>query len=279
MAFAAYAQAILTGQDQSGQVGGFGLPVAAGWLGALAASGLVALFVGAAALRLRHDYLAITAFGVAVTIQLVALNAEALTGGAFGLNFIPRPFYATMGDPTAWNVLYLAILAALTALVYLALERLARSPFGRVLRAIREDETAAAALGKHAFIFRLQAFVIGATIMGLAGAVYAHFIGFIAPENFLPILTFQAWAMLIVGGSGNNRGAILGAVLVWAVWALSGAVMDQVLPPAMKVRGAALQVVLIGVAIAAMLVLRPRGLLGEEVVVSRHAAMEGEDRV
>ena len=100
--------------------------------------------------------------------------------------------------------------------LYLALERLVRSPWGRVLRAIREDEAAARALGKNATKFRLQAFAIGGGIMGLAGAAQAHFIGFIAPDNYMPMLTFQVWAMLIVGGSGNNRGAILGAVLVWA---------------------------------------------------------------
>ena len=83
-----------------------------------------------------------------------------------------------------------------------------RSPWGRVLRAIREDEIAAASLGKRAFRFRLQAFVIGCMLMGLGGALYAHFVGYIAPEDFLPILTFQLWTMLIVGGSGNNRGAI-----------------------------------------------------------------------
>ena len=89
-----------------------------------------------------------------------------------------------------------------------------------------EDEQAALALGKNAFTFRLQAFVIGGAIMGLAGAVQAHFIGFIAPENYVPMLTFQVWAMLIIGGSGNNRGAILGAILVWAVWAASAAAIS-----------------------------------------------------
>ena len=85
-----------------------------------------------------------------------------------------------------------------------------------MLRAIREDETAAVALGKSARRFRLEAFVIGSTLMGLAGALYVGFIGFVSPFDFLPILTFQVWAMLIVGGSGNNRGALLGALVVWA---------------------------------------------------------------
>ena len=139
-----------------------------------------------------------------------------------------------------------------------------------VLKAIREDEQAAASLGKNPFAFRLQAFVMGSAIIGLAGALYAHFLGFIAPEDFLPILTFQAWTMLIIGGSGNNRGAILGGIVVWAIWSASGAMLTALLPPEYQARGAALQIILIGVALAAVLVLRPRGVLGEEAVVSRH---------
>ena len=158
--------------------------------------------------------------------------------------------------------------------VYQALERLVRSPWGRVLRGIREDEAAAAALGKSAAAFRLQAFTLGAMVMGLAGAVYAHFIGFVAPEDFLSILTFQVWTMLVVGGSGNNRGAIAGAVAVWALWSASGAALTAVLPPELQARSAALQTVLIGVALAAVLLVRPRGLLGEATVVSRHAGPE-----
>jgi branched-chain amino acid transport system permease protein len=106
--------------------------------------------------------------------------------------------------------------------------------------------------------------------MGLGGAIYAHFIGFIAPEDFLPILTFQVWTMLVVGGSGSNRGALLGGVLVWGLWSGSGALVAALLPQALQARGAALQVVLIGVVLAAVLLRRPRGLLGEEAVVSRH---------
>jgi branched-chain amino acid transport system permease protein len=100
-------------------------------------------------------------------------------------------------------------------------------------------------------------------------------VGYIAPEDFLPILTFQVWTMLIVGGSGNNRGALLGGGLVWGLWSASGALLTAVTPQAMQARAAALQVVLIGVVLAAVLVVRPRGLLGEEAVVSRHARPEG----
>ncbi len=144
-----------------------------------------------------------------------------------------------------------------------------RSQWDRVLRAIREDEAAAASLGKRPFVFRLQSFVIGSMLMGLGGAVYAHFVGYIAPEDFLPILTYQLWAMLIVGGSGNNRGAVLGAYVVWTIWAAAGSLLRGWVPQAEQARAAALQVVLIGVLIAFMLVLRPRGLIGEQIAVSR----------
>ncbi|MEM7567536.1 MAG: branched-chain amino acid ABC transporter permease, partial [Pseudomonadota bacterium] len=128
---------------------------------------------------------------------------------------------------------------------------------------------AALSLGKSALRFRLQAFAIGGAIMALAGAVQAHFIGFIAPDNYLPILTFQVWAMLIVGGSGNMRGAVLGAVLVWGLWAASAALIEAFSPPGAQARAASLQIVLIGVMLCAILLLRPRGLLGERRLVSR----------
>ncbi len=264
VAVGAYASAILTAPPYPESLGGFGLPVLVGWLGAMLASALVGLLVGLAALRLRHDYLAIATFGVAVSIQLVALNARWLTGGPFGLQFIPRPLQGWLGTGPLWNLAYLGLVLGVLGLAYLALERLVRSPWGRVLRAIREDEQAAEALGKRAFLFRLQAFVIGCALMGLGGALYAHFVAYIAPEDFLPILTFQLWAMLIVGGAGNNRGAILGCLVVWLIWSLSGGAIRGMLPQGEQARGAALQIVLIGVMLAAMLIWRPRGLIGEK---------------
>jgi branched-chain amino acid transport system permease protein len=99
-------------------------------------------------------------------------------------------------------------------------------------------------------------------LMGLGGALHAHFLGFIAPEDFLPILTFQLWAMLIVGGSGSNRGAVLGALVVWGFWSASGVILRNWIPQAEQARAASLQVAFIGFLIAATLVIRPRGLLG-----------------
>ena len=106
--------------------------------------------------------------------------------------------------------------------------------------------------------------------MGLAGALYVSFIGFVSPFDFLPIVTFQVWAMLIVGGSGNNRGALLGALVVWAIWAGSGVAVAKLVPPSRAAQGAAIQVILIGLLLMLALLFRPRGLIGEAAVVSRH---------
>jgi branched-chain amino acid transport system permease protein len=270
VAIGAYVSALLTTPDAAGRFGGFGLPIVAGWLGAALAAGLVAFLIGALTIRLRADYLAIATFGVAVAVQLCALNLELVTGGPFGIGFIPRPFASLAGDPLAFSLANLGVLVLVVLALYLALERLLRSPWGRVLRAIREDETAALALGKSATRFRLQAFAIGGAIMGLAGAAQAHFIGFIAPDNYMPMLTFQVWAMLIVGGSGNNRGAILGAILVWGIWAGSAGAIASLFPPGEQARAASLQIVMIGVGLCAILLWRPRGILGEVKTVSRH---------
>jgi branched-chain amino acid transport system permease protein len=275
VAVGAYVSAILTTPASAQHLGGFGLPIAAGWLGGAMAAAATAALVGIATLRLRRDYLAIATFGIAASLLAVAQNAHDITGGPFGITFIPRPF-ATLSDrPALYDTVYLALMAALVGIVFLGLETLLHGPWGRALKAIREDELAAAALGKDPRRFRLEAFVIGSGIMGLAGAVEAHFVGFIAPDEYLPILTFQAWTMLIIGGSGNNRGAVLGSLVVWTLWSVSGTATHTLLPGDLQVRGAALQIVLIGVLLAAMLVLRPRGLIGERTIVSRHIMAAG----
>jgi branched-chain amino acid transport system permease protein len=262
VAIGAYASAILTTPDAVDRIGGFGWPIAAGWLAASLIAAGAAAFTGYATLRLKADYLAITTFGVAVVVQLVALNAQGLTGGPFGVAFIPRPFAAVQADPVVFNFANLAVVAGVTLAVYLALERLSASPWGRVLRALREDERAAIALGKSAQSYRIQAFAVGGGVMGLAGAVQAHFIGFIAPDNYLPTLTFQVWAMLMVGGSGSNRGAILGSIVVWAIWVGSGALTAAVVPGDLQARASSLQIVAIGVMLCMILLWRPQGFFG-----------------
>jgi branched-chain amino acid transport system permease protein len=270
IAVGAYVSALLTAAPAAGRIGGLGWPILCGWASAMLASAAVAGLIGAITLRLRADYLAITTFGIAVCLQLVALNAQGLTGGPFGIAFIPRPFAGLAGDSAAFSLANFALIALVTAIVFVLLERLTHSPWGRVLRALREDETAAASLGKSPRLYRLQAFVIGAALMGLAGAIQAHFFGFIAPDDYAPTVTFQVWVMLVLGGSGNNRGAILGAIVVWALWTLTGAAFAAFLPAGLQAPAASLRIVLIGVVLAVVLLVRPRGLIGEKTVISRH---------
>ncbi|TPK98526.1 branched-chain amino acid ABC transporter permease [Mesorhizobium sp. B2-4-12] len=263
VAIGAYTSALLTTPDDAARLGGFGLPILVGWLGAMIVGGLAAALTGVATLRLRSDYLAITTFGVAVVVQLVALNAQKLTGGPFGIGFVPRPFGSLAETPLLFNLSNLAVVSAVTLIAYLALEHLSRSPWGRVLKALREDERAAISLGKSARFYRVQAFAVGGAIMALAGALQAHFTGFIAPDNYLPILTFQVWVMLIVGGSGSNLGAVIGSILVWAIWAGSGTLTSVLFPPEQQARAASLQIVAIGVMLCVILLVRPNGLFGD----------------
>lgn len=270
----AYAFAILCGPPYASHLGGFGLPFALGLAGAAGTAGCTACLIGLATLRLREDYLAIVTIGAASILQLIALNATEVTGGSQGATSIPRPWPGLAKTVLGGDLLMLALMLVTVLLIYCALEAMVRSPWGRVLKAIREDEVAAASLGKNPFVFRLQAFVLGSVVMGLGGALYASFVGFISPTDFLPILTFQVWTMLIVGGSGNNKGAILGAVLMWAVWTLTGTFAQVLLPVAMQVKGGAAQIILIGLVLMLTLIFRPRGLVGEEATVSRAARVE-----
>jgi branched-chain amino acid transport system permease protein len=274
VAIGAYTSALLTTPDAAGRFGGFDLPIAVGWLGGMIVAGLAAAIIGVATLRLKSDYLAITTFGVAVVVQLVALNAQSLTGGPFGIGFIPRPFASLAETPLLFNFANLGVVAIVMLVVYLALEHLSHSPWGRVLKTLREDERAAVSLGKSARFYRVQAFAVGGAIMGLAGALQAHFVGFIAPDNYVPILTFQVWVMLIVGGSGSNKGAVVGSILVWAIWAGSGALTSALFSPEQQARAASLQIVAIGVMLCVILLVRPGGLFGDMPRRRRAAAQQ-----
>ena len=269
-AIGAYTHAILTAAPNPQLLGNYGLPWLVGIIAAMVVTALAAALIGLITIRLRGDYLAIATFGIGIMIQLVSLNMEPWTGGSQGITHIPKPLGAWFDTPLSYNLFYLVFMVAVVALVYWALERILSSPWGRVLRAVREDEVAASSLGKSPTSYRLQSFVLGSTLMGLAGALYVTFIGFVSPFDFLPILTFQVWAMLIVGGSGNNRGAMLGALVVWGIWAASGVAVSKWVPPSHAAQGAAIQVILIGLTLVLMLLYKPRGLIGERAVVSRH---------
>ncbi len=267
----AYVMVILAGPERAGEFGGFGLAWPLAMIGGALGAGILAFIVGLATTRLRHDYLAIATFGIAVAVEVFARNATFWTGGAKGIRGFERPLEAFISNPFVYGLFYLTIVLAVILLVYLALERLVRSPFGRLLRAIREDETAARSLGKYPARVRLQAFVLGAIIMGLAGGLYATFYAFISPQDLAPILTFQIWAMLIVGGAGNNRGAIAGTFVVWGCWVASGWALSSFAPADVQIYAGTLQYILIGLLIVGMLLAKPRGLLPEKLAVSTHS--------
>jgi branched-chain amino acid transport system permease protein len=277
-AVGAYASGIMTGPRYAETwFGGFGLPVPVGFLTAIVVTALVATIIGYVTLRLREDFLAISTFGIAVSIQLVANNLDELTRGPEGLYALPKPLSDLSESPLVDNAIYLGICVLVIGLVYWGFERILRSPWGRVLRAIREDEDAAMAMGKNVFVFRLQAFVLGSATMGLAGALYANFIGFISPTDFLPIFTIQVFVMVIVGGSGNNLGAIVGGVVMWGVWSASDSLIAAVVTPDFQTQAAAARIVLIGLILVLMLLYRPAGLLPEKHVVSAAGRLDPKD--
>jgi branched-chain amino acid transport system permease protein len=265
----AYGTLILGGTPQAGHLGGFGLPFPLALLGGMACAAALAWVVGRLTLRLRHDYLAIATFGVAVAFENFMRNAEWLAGGAKGIRGFERPLQEAIGPGLTYNALFLALVVVLLAATYWFLERLVASPFGRLLRAIREDETAAQSLGKSPSRIRLASFITGSVIMGLSGGLYGGFYAFVSPQDVLPILTFQIWAMLIVGGAGNNRGAIMGTFLIWAAWTASGWALSRFAPVEMQIYTGSIQYVLIGFIIVGMLLWRPQGLFPERLVVSQ----------
>jgi len=224
--------------------------------------------IGKVCLRLRSDYLAIATIGVAEVIRLVTRSEVWLTGAAAGVQNLPRPFGGPgfTGTPAlalGSNLAYLAIVLGLLAVAYLAVERQLRAPWGRMMRAIRDNEIAARAMGKDIERRRLEAFMLGAALMGLGGALFAHFNRFVTPDAADPMTaTFLIWIMLILGGSGNNRGALLGVAVVWTLWSASEILTDR-LPTEMAVQAKYLRVFVIGLALQLVLRFRPEGLLPE----------------
>ncbi|MFO7858972.1 MAG: branched-chain amino acid ABC transporter permease [Ectothiorhodospiraceae bacterium] len=260
----AYTSAIVTKAASNSHLGGFGQPFLLGLVAAVAVAALLGLLIGWITARLRTDYLAIASIGIAETLRMIISNEDWLTNGVRGISGISSPFsefFRSLGLG-AFGTLFVVV--AFVVLVYILAERARVSPWGRVLRAIREDEPASEAAGKNIGRFRLGAFVVGSAIMGLGGGLYAHHFGFLSPEAFLPLYgTFLVWVMLIAGGSGNNNGALLGAVVIWAIWSGSPMVIEALLPQGFGDHAASLRVILIGVLLQVILITRPEGLLPE----------------
>jgi branched-chain amino acid transport system permease protein len=275
-AVGAYTSAILTSPHADGRLGGFELPFYVGWIGSMIAAALIAWPIGKICLRFRSDYLAIASIGVAEIIRLVIKSEAELTNSARGITNIPRPF----GDLpyVESQMAYLAIVALVLFVAYLLVERQFNAPWGRMMRAIRDNELAARAMGKNVEYRRLEAFIFGSALMGLGGALFAHFNRSITPEAIDPMVaTFLVWIMLILGGSGNNRGAILGAAVVWIIWSVSEIATDQ-LPQEYAVKAKYIRLFLIGLMLQLVLRFRPEGLLPEPLRGSQRSDDASSER-
>ncbi len=228
-AIGAYVSAILTAPESPRHLGGYDLPIPVGVFIAMVVCVPVAWAIGRVCIRLRSDYLAIATLGIAEIIRLVFKNELWATNGARGVSFVPKPFEAW---DSPWDQIAMALVVlVIVALLYIAIELARTSPWGRLMAAIREDEPAALAAGKNVERFRLEAFVIGAVVMALGGAMMAHYIKFVDPKMAEPLkATFLVWVMLIAGGSGNNKGAILGAMLLWFIWSITETIAPIIIP-------------------------------------------------
>lgn len=226
----------------SGNLGGLGLPVLLAWpLGGLLAA-LAAWGIGKTALGLRSDYLAIATLGIAEIIVAVMKNEDWLARGVKMMNVQQRPWPVPFevdlqANPTFLNIAnslgfdpvtgssilvkltYMAmILAVLAGIIWLS-ERALNSPWGRMMRAIRDNEDAARAMGKDVTRRHLQVFILGSALAGVAGAILTSMDGILNPGTYQPLrFTFLIWVMVIIGGSGNNWGAVLGSLLIGWLW-------------------------------------------------------------
>ena len=224
----------------TGNIGGLGLPIILAWpVGGLLAAG-AAWIIGKTALGLRSDYLAIATLGVAEIIIYILKNEDWLARGVKNVIGLPRPvpyevdlqanqaFVGAMqglsADPvTASSITVKLAYAVLFSIVLIALiwltQRALNSPWGRMIRAIRDNEVSAAAMGKNVTARHLQIFILGSAVCGLAGAMMTTLDSQLVPSTYQPLrFTFLIWVMVIVGGSGNNIGAVLGGFLIWWFW-------------------------------------------------------------
>jgi branched-chain amino acid transport system permease protein len=197
-------------------VGGLQLPFPFPWIGGAIAGGLLAIPVGFVVLRkLRDDYQAIALLVLSVIANTVITNADKFLGGAAGLALVPPPFSDRIDPNTeSYQYLYVGITIVAVVIAFAVVNRVVNSPYGRSLRAMREREVAAAAIGKNPVNLKMTIFIVGGVIAGLSGAILVGFIQLWAPSVWLYPETIILFAAIIVGGRGNNIGAILGALLV-----------------------------------------------------------------
>jgi branched-chain amino acid transport system permease protein len=273
MAVGAYSMAILTvGPDGEGQIVSFWLSLPLAVLITIA----FGLMVGLPSLRLRADYFAIATIAAAEAVRLFALNARSLTGGNQGLigfgdqwDSVSRTIEGWLVD-LGWSdpetLFPLLIVVWITAAILtVALRFIQETPWGRVLRAIREDEDAARALGKNVFVYKLQSLAIAGTMGAIAGFFLALNLNFVNPTEFEPIFTFIGYGILILGGLANYYGVALGSLIFWTL--LEGLRFIEL--PLEEQQITAIRFIIVGLALILLMAFRPQGVAGkrEEMVL------------
>ena len=229
------------------------------WVGFIAA-GLVAAFFGfllsIPSLRLRGDFLAIATLAFGEIIRSILLNWTELTRGPLGIPGIPKPeFFGIVFDSMG---MYLVLAFAVAAVTYVALKLLLKSNFGIALKALRENESVAASLGKNVKLLKMQAFMVGACFAGLAGSLFAHYITFIDPSSFVLGETILILLMVMLGGVGSLEGSIVGVIILVL---LPEPLRFIKLPPAMVGQ---LRQIIYAVLLIVLIIKRPKGIIGEK---------------
>jgi branched-chain amino acid transport system permease protein len=243
------------------------MPFIAGVLGAMAVAGAFGYLISIPTADLKEDYWAIVTLAAGEIVRIFFLNEDWVVGGgeyvggSFGVGGIPQPLQAMFSAHT-YPFFYLVIVLIGLAATYLVINTLTQSPFGRVLKAVREGDNLPLAMGKNIKRFRIKVMAIGGMFGGLAGSLLAHFHGFVSPEQFRPLETFIVWAMVIVGGKANNKGAVLGAVIIIVFYNSTRFIKDYV--PIEEVTLASLRMVAIGVLIVVAMLFMKEGLIKEE---------------
>jgi len=221
---------------------------------------------------LRGDYLAIVSLGFAEVIRLIATNEKWLTNGSDGLPGIRSPLKAELGALHPW--FYLAMVWAIVGVAAWGLTRLLRSPYGRALRAVRDDEQVAAVAGKPVLQLKLKTFFIGAALSGIAGGVYAHLTSYIAPDGFVPLLTIYIFLAATAGGYTRIVGAVVGSLAVVALLESTRFIAAAV-PGLTAVQVASLREFVIAVSLIVIMQVKPEGIFRSS---SQRSGSEGMRR-
>ncbi len=248
-AIGAYASALLSLHGVS-----FSIALVAG----VACAGVGGFIIGLPALKLQGDYFGIATLGFAEIVRMILQNQVEWTKGPMGLPGIPRPEILSWRFDTLPAYLLLSLAALL--LTFLVIGFLALSPFGRVLRAVRDDETAAAILGKNPFAYRMDSFVIGSAFAGLAGVLWAHFITFISPGDFTLTETILVLLIVVLGGKGTLWGPVAGAVVLIF---FQESIRFLRLPPEWSGILGPLQQMVFGLLLVILMIFKPEGLIRE----------------